>query len=427
MHYTLGFAPERSGGLVRYATDLMQAQVAQGHDVTAFYPGIYHPWQKACSIRPGKKGLGVQTYQVVNSLPLPISGGILSPADFMTKADQSVYQRFLADIRPDIIHLHTLMGLHQECLEVAKEMGIPLVMTSHDYFGLAPVPSFYGGGQSLTHKNGQEAWRLMSQGGFSTKQLRLFQAPFYPQIRSLVRRLKRQTGLSKVGRDLSAVDYSALMAYYQSMFALIDGYHFNSQLARQVFEKQLPQPPALSRVLTITHGGIKPLKSVPAWTTPPRLAYIGPDSAHKGFDFFVALAEKWQSRSRVFEWHTWGHELRQELAGVIQQHGSFSQDQVSEVYQSFDILIVPSQWAETFGFIVLEALSYGKMVLASNQVGAKDLLPEAWLFQEEADLLNLLETMTESHYDRPIKRLAEHVRELDAFYQEVIQGGQKHA
>lgn len=39
LHYTIGFHPERSGGLPRYATDLMNEQVNQGYTVFAFYPG----------------------------------------------------------------------------------------------------------------------------------------------------------------------------------------------------------------------------------------------------------------------------------------------------------------------------------------------------------------------------------------------------
>jgi len=42
----------------------------------------------------------------------------------------------------------------------------------------------------------------------------------------------------------------------------------------------------------------------------------------------------------------------------------------------FDVLVVPSEWEETFGFTVLEALSYGIPVIVSNKVGAKDLIIE---------------------------------------------------
>lgn len=39
LHYTLGFPPYRSGGLTKYALDLMLAEQALGLDVCALYPG----------------------------------------------------------------------------------------------------------------------------------------------------------------------------------------------------------------------------------------------------------------------------------------------------------------------------------------------------------------------------------------------------
>ena len=38
LHYTVGFSPYRSGGLTRYAKDLMVSQRRFGYDVAAFYP-----------------------------------------------------------------------------------------------------------------------------------------------------------------------------------------------------------------------------------------------------------------------------------------------------------------------------------------------------------------------------------------------------
>ena len=40
LHYTLGFQPYRSGGLVRYAADLMQMQASMGHKIFALYQEV---------------------------------------------------------------------------------------------------------------------------------------------------------------------------------------------------------------------------------------------------------------------------------------------------------------------------------------------------------------------------------------------------
>ena len=39
LHYFLGFPPYRTGGLTKYAFDLMQAQVEDDHIVIALGPG----------------------------------------------------------------------------------------------------------------------------------------------------------------------------------------------------------------------------------------------------------------------------------------------------------------------------------------------------------------------------------------------------
>ena len=48
--------------------------------------------------------------------------------------------------------------------------------------------------------------------------------------------------------------------------------------------------------------------------------------------------------------------------------------QLKEIFDNTDLLVVPSQWYETFGFTVLEALSYGVPVIVSDKVGAGDLV-----------------------------------------------------
>ena len=50
LHYTLGFSPYRSGGLVKYAKDLMQTQIKLGHLVVALYPGGTSLFEKSCHV-----------------------------------------------------------------------------------------------------------------------------------------------------------------------------------------------------------------------------------------------------------------------------------------------------------------------------------------------------------------------------------------
>lgn len=143
LHYFLGFLPMRSGGLTRYAIDLMYEEKALGHDIIAIYPRMN---LTKCKIRFKYKGSedNVMRYELIGALPIPLLYGVKHPNDYMIECEGSkpTIKNFFDRVRPDVIHIHTLMGLPVEFLEVAKEKGIKTVYTSHDYFGLCPKVNF---------------------------------------------------------------------------------------------------------------------------------------------------------------------------------------------------------------------------------------------------------------------------------------------
>ena len=140
LHYTLGFSPYRSGGLTRYAKDLMIAQIELGHKVYAFYPSGSNILKKKCSIRYEQCQDGIDVYEMINPLPVPLYYGIQNPEAMMNERNFNVqsFQLMLEKVMPDVLHIHTLMGLPKRYLEIAHEKGIRIIYTSHDYFGLCP-------------------------------------------------------------------------------------------------------------------------------------------------------------------------------------------------------------------------------------------------------------------------------------------------
>lgn len=64
------------------------------------------------------------------------------------------------------------------------------------------------------------------------------------------------------------------------------------------------------------------------------------------------------------------------MSPYIKIHGRYNYSELEKIFDDTDVLIVPSVWYETFGYTVLEALSYGVPVIITNNVGAKDILAE---------------------------------------------------
>lgn len=66
-----------------------------------------------------------------------------------------------------------------------------------------------------------------------------------------------------------------------------------------------------------------------------------------------------------------------------------------------DILVTPSVWNETFGYTVIEALSYGVPVIVSSHVGAKDIVPAGAgiIFDNEIELKTAIKSLTKERLE----------------------------
>ena len=412
LHYTIGFAPERTGGLVGYATDLMIEQKRQHHEVFALYPSSQLFFGKKPRIKEKPEKFGIKTFGLVNSLPLALFGGVANPVDLMIRCDEKIFLEFLKTLNPEVIHIHSLIGLHKEFLEAAKRLNIKIVYTTHDYYGLAPIPNFYYNGVSFDEDNSNLAWNIMSVDALSTKKLRIFQSSLYPLVRKWMKKLNKNPkhkAYQEIETIVETTDYNDLKQYYIEMFKLIDKFHFNSSLTQSIYRNNLPFEPK-GKVISITNSTIKKHNIKRNEGTKRTVAYIGPDEEYKGYFDFLEFTKKIDLSK--YQINTYGHFPNEFAPAYIEQKGRFSQDQLGKVYSEIDYLIIPSRWKETFGLVTLEALSFGVNVFVSENVGAKDLVDSAHRFRtlEEVDL------NTGSGVTKRIETLDNHVRNLQNLY-----------
>lgn len=143
MHYTLGRAPQRGGGMTKYATDLMREQ-AKSEEVVLLYPSGYRWWSRWIYWRRGADDYGVGSVELKNSLPIALLYGVKSPCDFYNSRVMSNVQMesLYRAIKPDVLHIHTFMGLPKELVEYFKSRGVKVIFSTHDYYGLCPKVNF---------------------------------------------------------------------------------------------------------------------------------------------------------------------------------------------------------------------------------------------------------------------------------------------
>lgn len=431
LHYTIGFQPDRTGGLVKYATDLIEAESRQGNDVVVLFPGtlgisqkfgIHH--ERTTSLR-----IGVECFSITASLPLPLAGGIRNPERFMRKVDEQVYHEFLTRNHIQIIHVHSLMGIHLELFRVANKLGIPIVFTTHDYFGLSTEPNLYLHGKSYDDQNNIAFWEKVAVQAPSVRRDLIYQLPGYHILRNIIKKMpksktEQDAEVTNSDQDLNtrlSEELKNLKRYYETMFKCIDYFIFNSEVTRNVFEKNLPFPLTGKVVQVTSKDAVKREIRIPAISTKTSLTigYIGPSADYKGFFDFVKFANNSQSVNRQFK--TYGYAPSLNLDG-IEECGRFSRDEVKAVYSSLDVLVVPSRWKETFGLIVTEALTNGVRVFASDNVGAGELLPDFYRFESIEDLQNKFRSETLPKIEVVVPTFSDHVQKIETLYGIMIDG-----
>lgn len=377
LHYSLGLSPYRRGGLTRYATDLMHTQQEAGHEVSMLYPaGICaltrrmktcthpHPWLH-------------RLISLQNTLPVPLLHGVSEPQALYDERhiDEQALERMLEQLQPDVLHLHTLMGLPSALLTMAHRRNIRIVYTTHDYYGLCLRTNFTDYHGKACHGADAARCAVCNAKAMSTFRLRVCNQPIVMRMKNLLRlgmpEWFEQPSAPSEEKEHEAEHYNNLLTHYRSMWQQIDSYHFNSEVARRVYERHLGPLPG--RVIPITHRGITDRRRArKIYSEELHVGFVGSVAPYKGFRQ-LCLAMK--SMEVPWRLDVWGNRIKMKIDdGRIHNRGIFADGSENEVYGGMDVLVVPSLWEETFALVVLEALSHGTPVLVSDTVGAQEVV-----------------------------------------------------
>lgn len=386
LHYALGFPPYRSGGLTKFCVDLMEQQAKEGHTVAMLWPGKMGFMSSKVNIKKHRvehlKEQYIQSYEVINPLPISFDEGIADIGTFTKDAYTEVYGEFLDDFCPDIIHIHTLMGLHRSFLVAARNKKIRTVFTAHDFFPICPKVTMFRHGAICSCVHTCEECGRCNATALGINKIKILQSPIYRKLKDsvIVKKLRKRhrddyLSESSASETIKAVgsasDYKKLRNYYYSLLKLIDLIHYNSSVTKNVYESvfQLSN----TCIVNITHSDIKDNRKNKSFTSNKmRIRYLGPQSGAKGYYLLKqALDELWEKKQNFC---LDVHFTPIEMAPYIKVHDRYTYSELNNIFDDTDVLVAPSIWYETFGFTVLEAISYGVPVVISENVGAKDIL-----------------------------------------------------
>ena len=164
----------------------------------------------------------------------------------------------------------------------------------------------------------------------------------------------------------------------------------------------------------------------------PRLVFghIGGPSQIKGWPVVKAAFESLERDDfagllvdATHDGHWWQGQNISKLQGDWQVHPRFDQDAMDAFYAKIDVLLFLSQWKETFGLAIREALARGIRVIQTDSGGTTE-----WEGADRSEMLQIgdgpdrLRQALAHEFDRaetPVgpRRVASHADQADAFLQ----------
>lgn len=393
LHYFLGFPPYRTGGLTKFAFDLMQSQKENGDEISAIWPGEIRVFSEKVKINKHKSILGINNFEIINPLPVPLDEGIKEVQKFTKKSNKQFFINFLKQLKIDVIHIHTLMGLYVEFIEAAKFLKIKTVFTSHDYFGICPKVTLFRSGKACDSDNNCLDCVKCNEYALSYKKIIILQSKYYRIIKDtmlikILRRYHRKNFFATI-REKQISDktadlecdynpdenqkYIKLREYYVGILSNIDLIHFNSKLTEKIYKRYFI--PEKSVTVSISNKEISDNNRINYVKSDKlRLTYLSSANDFKGYFVIKKVLDRlWSEGKRNFVLNIFTNVDIVEPYMKVKKEG-FTRGDLSNIFANTDYLLAPSLWYETFGFTVLEALSFGVPVIVSENVGAKDIV-----------------------------------------------------
>jgi len=377
------FLPDYVGGTELYVAQLCRWLTAQGHQVALLTGGDMAGdtvWE----------GMPVTT--VPGGLRGPKGPGGLFLTGFRSPTAESAFRRLLAGFRPDVVHLHHLIGLSGRLPALAHAAGTPVCATLHDYWFLCPKSQLidYHGDLCAGPRLGVNCARC------AIDRLGM------PQLVPLA--------------PLAAPVFALRQAQVRRAFAACDLLMAPSRfLAGMAVDAGLPA----DRIVPVDFGledAAQTPRSERQPAAPLRVAYLGSIDESKGVHVLLEACARLDPAIVSVGVH--GNvaaapaPYRQRLQALAAAtafgprvlRGPVAHSAVPALLASTDVLVVPSIWYENAPLVISEALAVGAVVVASNQGALAEKVRDGvnGLLFPRADAVALAATLQRLAADRQL-------------------------
>ena len=296
-----------------------------------------------------------------------------------------VFGEWLDEQRPDVVHVFHLMGLGLSLLEECHARGIPVCVQIMDYWFLCPTVQLLRHDGSLCSGPETNACiECLAPDNYGYQVLRM-----HAQGEDFVEAPLPGPELIDVNHADIALRRSVLHSRPAFVRRMLD--HATTLIAPSLF----------IRNLFLEHGyredqmrhlayGVQPLEG-PMAALPVAgegtvtFGFFGSVNPQKGLEVLVSAFRECRAenlrlevRGNMTHFPKYAKRVRAfaDIDPRIVFKGPFGHDELGQVLSTIDVLVVPSVWYENTPFVVLEAFSAGRPVVASDLGGLSELVQD---------------------------------------------------
>jgi glycosyltransferase involved in cell wall biosynthesis len=418
LHVGFGFRPWRWGGLIAYAEDLMDHQVAAGHDVGYFFRGRQYPFMTRTRMKQWERRR-IRMFEVVNG-SIPVNGDDGTPRpelELHHAPTERAFRRALDTLEPDVVHFHEMLGLPTSLFDLAADRGRAL-MTLQDYQVLCPTIKLFDADGNVCLRTAPGAMcrvcsrhatddpKGMVDGTMLFEQTRVLEAvpglKHVPRPRPVVRLIRGAGGVTQdawrarraatapvpeappedpLARMPPAAAYDERRAVNVARLSRLQLVAMSNRVAE--IYRNAGVDPAAVQVLHLTLEHIDDLRPrrIDAVEGPVRFATLaGCASPQKGSDVVLRAVELLRAGGFTAEDYTlevrgYVHEPARdalEAAPEVIVGGVYGPEHMNDLLPRWHVGIVPSIWEEAYGYVGVEFLAGGVPVIGNAIGGIPD-------------------------------------------------------
>jgi glycosyltransferase involved in cell wall biosynthesis len=353
---------------------------------------------------------------------------------------------FLQQVQPDIVHVNSCYLLSASTIAATKQQALPLVVTLHDFWFVCPRITLLKPTNELCtvpESVAECAWCLAME----KRRFRWSEAVTRGAAGALAQRWLVWPPVAGVlGMRLDAHEIATRRNLVLDALKQADVILSPSEFLRSVFVGQGINGAQIrySRLGLDTSHWITPPASVQGSPEELRISYIGQLSPHKGVHLLIEAFNRLRLSGRRARLKIYGglnafpgyvRSLRRAARGnpAIEFAGRFDNHRVAEVLGETDVVVVPSIWYENSPITIMEALTTGTPVVASNLGGMPELVHHdvnGLLFEvgNAADLADQLQRLVDepelvaalASNAHPVRMIDDEMTQILSLYRDLV-------